>query len=130
MLSGRAVDDDDPLSRRDEGLEFLDVTQRLRADRIDRDQSGDTTSDVYRFTNSSDSNIDTHLLIVIGGLPAKVRLRNASGTTSNGDPYIRVFLPDGALESGGRITQRFVFSNVSRSKLTYGITLLSGQGIP
>ena len=35
MLSGLATDNDDPLSRRDQGLEFLDVTERVRVDRID-----------------------------------------------------------------------------------------------
>ena len=29
MLSGEAIDDDDPLSRRDEGFEFLDVTSQV-----------------------------------------------------------------------------------------------------
>jgi hypothetical protein len=39
MLSGRAIDNDDPLSRRDQGLEFLDVSRQVRIDRIDNDNS-------------------------------------------------------------------------------------------
>lgn len=131
MLSGRAIDNDDPLSRRDEGLEFLDVTRQVRTDRVDSDRSVLGTTDVYRLTNASDSVVDTHLLIVVRGLAAGARLKNASGTTRAGDPYIRVFLPDGVLQPGQKITQRFVFQGGPRGRLPpYGLTLLSGQGNP
>jgi cytochrome c peroxidase len=131
LLSGRAIGDDDPLSRRDQGLEFLDVSGQVRVDRIDTDRSGGATADVYRFTNSSDSVVDTHLLIIVSGLPAGARLTNASGTTHGGDPYIRVFLPGGVLQPGQQIVQRLVFSNGPRRTVpTYRITLLSGQGTP
>jgi cytochrome c peroxidase len=131
MLSGRATDNDDPLSRRDQGLEFLDVTQQVRVDRIRSDRPRSSTEHVYRLTNTSDSIVDTHLLIIVSGLPAKIQLKNASGTTRRGDPYIRVFLPDGVLQPGQRIAQRFVFSDGSQSTpASYGITLLSGQGNP
>lgn len=131
LLSGRAIDNDDPLSRRDQGLEFLDVTPQVRFDRIDGDRSGRRTEDAYRLTNVSDSVVDTHLLIIVRGLPPRVRLENASGTTHDGDPYIRVFLPNGVLEPRQRITQRFVFSGGDqRRPPTYRITLLSGQGNP
>jgi cytochrome c peroxidase len=131
LLSGLAVDDNDPLSRRDQGLEFLDVTQQLRVDRIDGDHSGSAAEAVYRLTNISDSVVDTHLLIVVHGLPSWARLENASGTSHNGEPYIRVFLRDGVLQPGERITQRLLFSGAARSRLpAYRITLLSGQGVP
>jgi len=131
LLSGRAVDNDDPLSRRDEGLEFLDVTPQVRVERIDSDHSGSRTEDVYRLTNISDSLVDTHLLVIVRGLPARVRLTNASGSTRNGEPYIRVFLRAGVLQPGERITQRLVFSDVGRWRLPpYRIELLSGQGNP
>jgi len=131
LLSGRAVDNDDPLSRRDEGLEFLDVTQQVRADRIDRGHTGSTTEDVYRLTNASDTVVDTHLLVIVHGLPTGVRLKNASGTTHDGEPYIRMFLADGVLPPGQRITQRLVFADAGRRGApAYRITLLSGQGVP
>jgi hypothetical protein len=85
---------------------------------------------VYRFTNTGDSVIDTHLLIVVRGLPGGVRLDNASGTSQSGDPYVRVFLPEGVLRPGQRITQRLVFERVVRSSPSYDLTLLSGQGAP
>jgi cytochrome c peroxidase len=131
LLSGRAIDNDDPLSRRDQGLELLDVTPQVRVDRIDSDRSPQGTEDVYRLTNISDAVVDTHLLIVVGGLPAGVRLENASGTSRSGDPYIRVFLRGGVLEPGQRITQRLVLSDGGRRRPgSYAITLWSGQGAP
>ncbi|HEY3255581.1 MAG TPA: hypothetical protein VGJ91_16600, partial [Polyangiaceae bacterium] len=129
LLSGRAVDNDDPLSRRDEGLEFLDVTPQVRIDRLDH--SASETEHVYGLTNSSDSVVDTHLLVIVRGLPSRVRLKNASGITHSGEPYIRVFLPDGVLQPGQRITQRLLFGDIGRGRLpAYRITLLSGQGNP
>jgi len=131
LLSGRAVDNDDPLSRRDAGLEFLDVTSRVRIDRIESDRSGSRAEEVYRLSNSSDTVVDTHLLVVVRGLPAWVRLSNASGLTHDGDPYIRVFLQDGVLQPGARVIQRLVFSGAGRRALpSHGIQLLSGQGKP
>lgn len=131
LLSGRAVDNDDPLSRRDQGLEFLDVTRQVRVDRIDHDRSRRATEHTYRLTNTSQEVVDTHLLVVVRGLPAGVRLKNASGTSHDGDPYIRVFLPDGVLQPSQRITQRLVFSDASPRNLpSLHFTLLSGQGAP
>jgi len=131
MLSGRAIDNDDPLSRRDAGLEFLDVTRQVRTERIGGARSIGVATDVYRLTNTSDAVVDTHLLIILEGLPAGVRLKNASGTTRGGAPYRRVFLPDGVLRPGQKITQAFVFSGAGRPRTpAYSIRLLSGQGTP
>jgi cytochrome c peroxidase len=131
LLSGRAIDNDDPLSRRDQGLEFLDVTQQVGVDRIDGRGCAGGTAAVYRLTNTSNAVVDTHLLIIVRGLPAGVRLTNASGTTREGDPYIRVFLRDGVLEPGQQITQQFLFSSATPGPLPdYRLTLLSGQGTP
>ncbi len=129
LLSGRAVDNDDPLSRRDQGLEFLDVTKRVRVARLSRAQLG--PDQLYSLTNDSDEVVDTHLLIIVRGLPAGVQLDNASGTTKAGDPYIRVFLPEGVLQPGKSITQRFALRGVARGTApAIGLTLLSGQGQP
>jgi cytochrome c peroxidase len=128
LLSGLAIDNNDALSRRDQGLEFLDVTSRLRLDRVE--SSGRSAEEVYRLRNISDSVVDTHLLIIVRGLPSWARLENASGTTHDGDPYIRVFLDGGVLEPGERITQRLVFRTGGRRLPSYGLTVLSGQGAP
>lgn len=131
LLSGRAIDNDDPLSRRDQGLEFLDVTRQVRIERLENHCSGDTTTAVYRLTNVSDSVVDTHLLVVVEGLPARAQLTNRSGITQQGKPYTRVFLPDGVLRPGQQITRRFMFRDAEGRQLPpLGFTLLSGQGNP
>lgn len=131
LLSGRAVDNDDPLSRRDQGLEFLDVTKRVRLERLEEHHWGNDAQTVYQLSNVSDSVVDTHLLIIVRGLPPRARLKNASGLTSDGAPYIRVFLPGGVLDPGQHVTQRFVFGGVGPWRMRADqITLLSGQGNP
>ncbi len=131
MISGRAIDNDDPLSRRDQGLEFLDVAPQLRVNRLETRRAGHTTEEEYELTNISDSVVDTHLLVVVRGLPAGVRLENASGMSRDGDPYIRVYLRDGVLEPGRRIARRLVFRDERRRSLpAYTLALLSGQGNP
>ena len=147
-LSGKAQDNDDPLSRRDMGLEFLDVTSQLRAVQVDRrqrgheheddgmsssnsDSGGRRQTDEYKITNNSPSIVDTHLLIVVKGLSDQARLVNASGTTSDGDPYVRVFLPDGVLLPDQSIVERLLFKRRPfAGPPSYTLEFLSGQGNP
>ncbi len=126
MLSGLPVDNNDPLTRRDEGLEFLDVTTRLNVNTTSFKTSAGQT-DILNITNSSSSIVDTHLLVIVQGLPAGSTLTNASGTTSKGEPYLRVFLPDGVLNPSQKMTERLVFDVVPGS---YTLQFLSGQGQP
>jgi len=94
MPSGLPISNNDPLSRRDAGLEFLNVTSQARTELVSSRGEGNRQRDVYKITNTNSSTvIDTHLLIVVQGLSGQFRLQNASGTTSTGNPYIRVFLP-------------------------------------
>ena len=129
--SGMPPNNDDPLSRRDMGLEFLDVTSKLHIRRIDSErEGGGRRRDVYRITNNSTSIVDTHLLLIARGL-AGSRLENASGVTSAGDPYRRVFLPSGALMPGQSIVRSLVVKRDGRNQRpNYTLTLLSGQGNP
>ncbi len=130
MLSKLAIDDNDHLARRDEGLEFLEVTSKL-ATQVNKSKSGDDEMDTYHITNTSSSIVDTHLLIIVNGLPAGVRMENASGITKKGDPYLRVFLPDGVLNPGQSIHRDLIFERKTPSSaLTYSLTFLSGQGNP
>jgi len=62
LLSGRAIDNNDPLSRRDQGLEFLDVTGEVKRDLVEGEESRQNPKHVWRFTNTSESVVDTHLL--------------------------------------------------------------------
>jgi len=76
--------------------------------------------------------VDTHLLIIVRGLPHETELENASGATRSGDPYIRVFLPNGVLQPGQNIVQTLIFSREGNNNapLGYVLDLLSGQGNP
>jgi cytochrome c peroxidase len=133
MLSGLPVDNADPLTRRDQGLEFLDVTSQVRFERISTTYDGGVQTDRVRITNRSSSVVDTHLLMILRGLPAGVRLRNSSGTRrSGGDPYVRIFLPGGVLEPGQSIVQNLTFRRPGGASVpvTYALDFLSGQGQP
>ena len=126
VASGRPQDNDDALSRRDMGLEFLDVTGEVDIALIDSHRQ----KDVYKITNNSDSIVDTHLLIVVQGLSDQSQLLNASGITGDGDPYLRVFLDGGALLPGQSVTKTLRFNRLHAAPLSYGLMVLSGQGNP
>ena len=147
MPSGRPISNNDPLSRRDAGLEFLDVTSQARTELTGSTRTGNRQQDVYTITNTNSATfnsaantaslgvIDTHLLIIVQDLSSQFRLENASGTTSGGDPYIRVFLPHGVLLPGQSISQTLLFTRHHGSPPTAGpvpviLNLLSGQGNP
>ena len=130
--SGRPQDNDDALSRRDMGLEFLDVTTQIDTKLLDSNSSngGRRQTDRQRITNTSSSIVDTHLLIVVEGLSEQGRLTNASGITSTGDQYLRVFLPDGVLLPDQSIIVTLRFEQPHALPVSYTLTLLSGQGNP
>jgi hypothetical protein len=124
--SGLPVNNNDALSRRDMGLEFLDVTKQVS---VGTNSAND--NDTLSLTNSSSSVVDTHLLIIVQGLPKGVELTNASGMTKDGNPYMRVFLTDGVLNPGQSIKQELRFKRSSDApKVSYTLKLLSGQGKP
>lgn len=122
-LSGLAVDDNDALARRDQGLEWLDVTTQCTVVR----QEGTGNTATYRITNRSGSVIDTHLLVVVSGLPEGVSVTNASGTTTAGEPYRRLFLRGGVLAPNGSLNVQLAFSG-DEAPTGLKIALLSGQG--
>ena len=152
--SGRPQDNDDALSRRDAGLEFLDVTSRVNValiaagSRDSDDDGGRPGADdaregedhegrageeqrVYRITNNGTSPVDTHLLVIARGLSVQVEMTNASGITSTGDPYLREFLPDGVLLPGQSIVATLLFKRHGHAPpVSYTLVLLSGQGNP
>ena len=133
-LSGLAEDNDDPLSRRDQGLEFLDVTAQTGVAKVrSRGGRGRVQRDVLKLTNDSRSTIDTHLLVIFQGLPPGTRIRGDSETTSGGEPLVRLFLNDGVLLPGQSIVESFTFikpRSSTRQPLSYTLKLLSGQGTP
>ena len=132
MLSGLAIANNDPLSRRDMGLEFLDVTSQVHIELIGSSRNGGGRQrDVYRITNNSTTVVDTHLLMIARGLSGRNRLENGTGVTSTGDPYRRVFLADGVLKPGQSIVRSLLIKRHSHDRRqNYSLTLLSGQGNP
>lgn len=128
--SGAAPDNDDALSRRDMGLEFLDVTPQVSTVLMSSTRNRGRREDVYRITNTSSSIVDTHLLIIARGLSFDIEMENASGRTQAGDPYLRVFLDDGVLLPGQSIVRRLRFKPRSHAPVGYSLQLLSGQGNP
>ena len=121
MLSGLAIDDNDPLARRDQGLEFLDVTAQASMQ-----VSSSGNQDMWLITNTSSSVIDTHLLVIVAGLPAGVTV-DAKETTTTGKPYYRMFLPGGVLNPGQSISATVVRTGGGSSG-SYTLQLMSGQG--
>jgi hypothetical protein len=132
VISGLAIDNNDALSRRDEGLEFLDVTSQLNiAESFSSERRRRGNERGIQITNTSSSVVDTHLLIIVKGLSFNTRLVNATGITKTGQPYIRVFLPNGVLNPGDSIAQKLVFSRPEyRGEVNFNLKFLSGQGQP
>ena len=134
MPSRLAIDDNDKLSRRDQGIEFLDVTSQLNMRLVDSDRDDGRQTDSYRITNNSTSVVDTHLLLIAKGLSNGVRMVNASGETSAGEPYLRVFLPEGVLLPGQSIVRTLSFKQPwkksDKERPRYSLNALSGQGKP
>ena len=130
-ISGLAQDNNDPLSRRDEGLEFLDVTSRASVTLLRRTIDGERETDVYQIANRSASVIDTHLLVIAKGVARGARLTNSSGTTRAGEPYRRIFLRNGVIQPGQSVVVTLDFLRRPREpQLNYTLALLSGQGRP
>lgn len=75
--------------------------------------------------------MDTHLLVIASGLSFQVEMTNASGRTSTGDPYLRVFLPNGVLTPGQSLDVTLRFKRHAQAPpVSFTLTLLSGQGNP
>jgi cytochrome c peroxidase len=131
MPSGLPIDNNDALSRRDAGLEFLDVTAQAHAALIASEQRGGHQTDTYRITNNGSTIIDTHLLVIAKGLKGRERMDNASGVTRAGEPYQRIFLRDGVLMPGqSTVVSLQLARQPDAPRPNYRVTLLSGQGTP
>jgi len=130
--SGKAEDNDDALSRRDRGLEFLNVGSQVDIALVGSNTiGGHRREDVYRITNTSSSTVDTHLLLIAGGLSSEIEMENASGRSSAGDPYLRLFLDEGVLRPGESVVATLRFKRVADAPpVGYQLILLSGQGNP
>jgi hypothetical protein len=82
--------------------------------------------------NTSSTAITGPISLVLEGLPAGVRLVNASGTTQNvgqpGSPYVDLLGPDGVLAPGATLTVVLEFDNPRKVGITYTTRVLAGPG--
>jgi len=76
-------------------------------------------------TNTGTSTLDFSFEVVLTNLPAGVTLANATGYTADGDPYILVNLPGGALAPGQSVTFTVQFNNPSKKLLQYGAMIFN-----
>jgi len=134
LPSGRPVGSNDALTRRDYGLEFLNVTQKITAGTpaVTSANGGAEQQDVIALVNKSTDIVDTHLIVVVKDLPTGVSLLNAEGKTNDGSPYTRVYLSGGVLVPGNKmsVTLRFMRKTVNAPVNGYSLAFLSGQGNP
>jgi cytochrome c peroxidase len=129
--SGLPPDNDDALSRRDMGFEFLDVTARVQRTLVGVSTTGVNERWVYRITNTDTSPVDTHLIAIARGLSFDIEMLNASGRTLEGDPYRRLFLPSGVLGPGQSLELTLEFLRRGHAaEPNFTLKLLSGQGTP
>ena len=143
MPSGLPPFNNDPLTRRDFGLELLDITDRINVRRsTDRpDVPGRAGARPQRarmerliLTNHTTEPIDTDLMVIIRGLPEGAVLMNASGVTETlpepSLPYLRIFLPSGFIEAGGSVEVELRFSLPPAGRVDYEVILYTGQIAP
>jgi C1A family cysteine protease len=75
----------------------------------------------------SDQTVNGPLVIIIDRLPSRVTLRNRTGLTVTGKPFIRVPV---TLPPGGRLRQLLRFSNPRNTILHFRVRVFSGLGTP
>ncbi len=153
VISGMAQNNNDPLTRRDVGMEFLPVDTKTEMERTARTREGIKQQDKYTITNTSDYVIDTDLILVIKDLPSAVNVTNRTGLTlggvdlqnpddtskvlgmtDEGHPYIKLKLDDGVIDEGKSVDCMIELEdnrdNPSSEPVSYKVELLSGQGNP
>ncbi len=136
VASGLPQDNNDLLSRRDLGIDPpLDVTDRLTVSLSKQSIVNDTEQqDTHIIHNTSDSMIDTHLIIVLKDLPDDVVVLQHNGMTENDEPYFRLFLQNGVITPGDGISHTIKLRHQDDSEITtpisYNLLMLSGQGNP
>jgi hypothetical protein len=136
MASGLCSASNDLLTRRDRGLEFLEVTSMLQVNRrsIDRDDPNQLQTHHLTLTNISSDIVDTHLLVCFTTMSAGVDVVDAEGRTArtavSGVPYVRVFIPEGEIAPGGSIDISVRFRAPAGTNIQYAVDMLSGQGKP
>ena len=105
---------------------LTDVTGNVTVSRSSFGKSGTTFTQTVTITNPS-SAISGPVSLVLGGLPATVSLKSATGTTADGSPYQA--LPGSAGLPPGATKVQLTFTNSGTGAITYTLRVLSGTGI-
>ncbi len=128
---------DDALSRRDRGLEFLEVTGSLASDMDSPKYDAATRmfTQRVRLTNFSGTPVDGDLLVIVTQMPTGVLLMNAEGRSTRmagmvGMPYLRLHLENGQLAAGASIPVDLQIRVVGSGTGSYAFRMLSGAGVP
>jgi cytochrome c peroxidase len=135
VVSGLCRVNDDALTRRDLGLEFLDVTDRVSvvSQRVTK-EFGYVQNHHLKITNISQEPVDTHLLLCFKDLPRGAVVLSGEGRAISapvkGLQYQRLFLPDGVIMPGRSVMALVRIFAPTKQPLKLRLELLSGQGKP
>jgi cytochrome c peroxidase len=136
MPSGLCPTSNDALTRRDRGLEFLDVTSRvvISLREVTLDSRNNIQTHHLLLTNITGDPVDTHLILCFMTITPGVAVIDAEGLTRttpvNGVPYLRVFIPEGSIGPTEVVEAAVRFRAAPSTNVRYTIDLLSGQGNP
>ena len=119
MPSGLCPSSDDGLTRRDRGLEFLDVSRQIFVSvrGVERDAAHNMETHHLSLTNIGSSPIDTHLLMCFMNLSPGASVVGAEGFSehlpSPGVPYMREFVPHGEVDPDSPLNSGVILSDSS-----------------
>jgi hypothetical protein len=137
LPSRKNIGSNDPLSRRDRGLEFLDVTDRLttQMDGPAVAAVDGTMMQRMMLTNQTKDPIDGDLVLVMTEMPTGAVLMNAEGYATHmpgmvGMPYMRVRFTDGQLAAGASMPVDLRLQMTGPVTGGYSLRILSGAGAP
>jgi cytochrome c peroxidase len=134
MASGLCTSNNDALTRRDRGFEFLDVTSRVAVALRGVDSDKGIQTHHLALTNIGSEPVDTNLIVCFMTMTAGVEVIDAEGRTAgtpvSGVPYVRAFIPEGAIGPGETMEFAVRLRISASTNVSYTIDLLSGQGKP
>lgn len=137
LPSHKNISSNDALSRRDRGLDFLEVTSSIVTSMGGATSDPSTGQTVQRvmLTNHSFAAIDGDLLVILTQMPAGAVLMNAEGQSTRmtgmiGMPYLRLHLENGQLAPGASVPLDLDLKMAATVAGSYGFRMLSGAGTP
>jgi uncharacterized repeat protein (TIGR02543 family) len=113
---------------------FVDMSSQVTITKsgLVLNRATNTFNSVVTLTNSSASDLNGPLLLVISNLsPTTVTVANQSGTDLSGSPYVYVLVPEGSLPTGNSISNILLkFNNPSRVAFTFALSVSTVEILP